>query len=139
MLPRVSNPVTARAPLHTRTAIGLALALACLGAWACKSSPASHDGADPVTPPTTAAHDDTATPPPADDTTAKACASDDDCDGGICEGEGCGEVLGTCVPRERMCTRDAQLYCGCDGVDFRASGRCPNRRYAHRGPCATEG
>ena len=139
----VSNSVTVAA-ISTLTRISLAVALA--GAWACKASPTGNDGADSVPPPATAhdtavaAHsgDDTAVAPHAgDDAAARTCASDDDCDGGICEGEGCGDVLGTCVARDRMCTRDAQLYCGCDGVEFRASGRCPNRRYAHRGPCTT--
>lgn len=68
-------------------------------------------------------------------TPAGACASDADCGEGICEGQGCGDANGVCVPRERMCTRDAQIYCGCDGVEFRASGRCPGRRFAHRGAC----
>jgi hypothetical protein len=72
-------------------------------------------------------------PPPVP---ATACRSNADCpEGAICEGEGCGDdAPGTCVGM-RPCTRDLRQYCGCDGVTFGASGTCPGRRYAHRGPC----
>lgn len=68
---------------------------------------------------------------------AGGCLSDADCEGGgTCEGEGCdNDQLGTCGAPDRMCTRDAQMYCGCDGENFRGSGSCPGRRYAHRGEC----
>ncbi len=64
-----------------------------------------------------------------------ACNSDADCDGGVCEGEGCGDMAGRCMPADRMCTRDARPYCDCDGVTFRGSGTCPGKRFAHTGPC----
>lgn len=67
----------------------------------------------------------------------QSCTAASDCASGVCEGEGCGDVPGTCAAAERMCTRDAQLYCGCDGVEFRASGQCPGRRFAHRGACGS--
>ncbi len=63
------------------------------------------------------------------------CADGADCQSGICEGEGCGDTLGTCAPRNRACTRDLRAYCGCDGQTFRGSGSCPLRRFAHRGEC----
>lgn len=68
-----------------------------------------------------------------------SCRSDADClDGGVCEGQGCGDTEpGTCAPRSRMCTRDSRPYCGCDGQTFRASGSCPGRRYAHAGECSS--
>ncbi len=79
-----------------------------------------------------AADDGTPAAPPADE----GCQSDADCDGGVCEGEGCGpDQPGTCMPTDRMCTRDAALYCGCDGAEFRSSGSCPGQRYANRGAC----
>ena len=67
---------------------------------------------------------------------SEGCTDDSDCDGGICEGEGCGPGEGTCVPRDRMCTRDLRPYCGCDGQTFRSSGSCPGKRFAHRGECS---
>ncbi|MCB9715816.1 MAG: hypothetical protein H6712_18255 [Myxococcales bacterium] len=68
---------------------------------------------------------------------AGGCLSDADCgDGRVCEGLGCtDDQPGTCAPSERMCTRDSQAYCGCDGQTFRASGSCPGRRYAAKAPC----
>jgi hypothetical protein len=71
---------------------------------------------------------------------AVTCLSDADCDGGVCEGQGCdGDEPGTCAPKSRMCTRDSRAYCGCDGQTFRASGSCPGRRYAAEGECGTAG
>jgi hypothetical protein len=67
--------------------------------------------------------------------TGANCAAAADCASGICEGEGCGEVLGRCVPRERPCTSDLRPYCGCDGQTFRSSGSCPGRRFVRRGAC----
>ncbi len=68
------------------------------------------------------------------------CLSDADCDGGVCEGQGCGDdEPGTCKPKSRMCTRDSRAYCGCDGQTFRGSGSCPGRRYAAQGECGTAG
>lgn len=96
------------------------------------STPAANDSAVAPTP----------TPTPADDeglpTKGASCLADTDCDeGGICEGEGCGdETPGTCVyPAARSCTRDSRVYCGCDGETFRSSGSCPGRRYASKGEC----
>ena len=70
-----------------------------------------------------------------DNLAAVSCSTNAECGEGVCEGEGCGEMLGKCAPKERMCTRDLQTYCGCDDVEFRASGSCPNARFAHRGQC----
>lgn len=73
----------------------------------------------------------TTTPP------TTACLSDADCGDGVCEGQGCGaDQPGTCVAKNRMCTRDSRPYCGCDGQTFRGSGTCPGRRYAHEGECS---
>ena len=66
----------------------------------------------------------------------KACTTSEDCgDGMVCEGEGCGEGQGVCAAKDRMCTRDLQTYCGCDGVEFQSSGSCPGQRYSVRGAC----
>lgn len=70
-------------------------------------------------------------------TPPSGCLSDADCTDGVCEGQGCSDTEpGTCMPADRMCTRDSALYCGCDGQPFRASGSCPGRRYASKGECA---
>jgi hypothetical protein len=65
------------------------------------------------------------------------CNTHDACASGICEGVGCGELEGRCVPVSdvRECTDDFVSYCGCDGVTFGASGSCPDQRYAHVGEC----
>ena len=66
----------------------------------------------------------------------KACTTSEECgDGMVCEGEGCGEGQGICFSKDRMCTRDLQTYCGCDGVEFQSSGSCPGQRYSARGAC----
>lgn len=67
-----------------------------------------------------------------------SCSSGDECMSGICEGMGCGPRQGRCMPKERACTRDLRVYCGCDGQEFRASGRCPGRTFLHPGPCQVE-
>jgi hypothetical protein len=64
-----------------------------------------------------------------------ACSTAADCAGGVCEGEGCGPEEGRCASKQRMCTRDLQTYCGCDGKEFRGSGSCPNGRFKKRGLC----
>jgi hypothetical protein len=64
-----------------------------------------------------------------------ACNSGKECASGICDGEGCGEVRGTCKSKERICTEDLVEYCGCDGKSFRSSGSCPGARFSKRGPC----
>jgi len=64
------------------------------------------------------------------------CDRDADCgEGMVCEGVGCEPGEGRCVAKDRICTRDLAQYCGCDGQLFQASGTCPGRRYAYRGPC----
>jgi hypothetical protein len=66
-----------------------------------------------------------------------ACLTHADCASGICEGLGCTDQQpGTCAPRLRACTRDLRIYCGCDGVVFKASGSCPGRRYQRREACS---
>ncbi len=65
-----------------------------------------------------------------------ACNATADCAADmICEGQGCGDMEGRCVPKQRACTRDLRPYCGCDGVTFRASGSCPGARYRSQGAC----
>lgn len=65
------------------------------------------------------------------------CSTDADCgDDMRCEGMGCGEGEGVCVPNDRACTRDLRPYCGCDGETFKSSGSCPGKRFAYRGECA---
>jgi hypothetical protein len=87
--------------------------------------PAADGGATP--------DDGGATTPP----TTTTCLRDADCGDGVCEGQGCGDAEpGTCVAKNRMCTRDSRPYCGCDGQTFRASGTCPGRRYASEGECS---
>ena len=79
-----------------------------------------------------AADDGSATPKPA----GEPCLAAGECESGVCEGEGCGDDQpGTCADAERMCTRDLQQYCGCDGETFGASGSCPGARYSQKGPC----
>lgn len=97
------------------------------------ASPTTATQAEPA-PGTPSAPDD---PTPIEAASAQPCSTNADCGDGVCEGEGCGDVLGRCMPAGRMCTRDAQAYCGCDGVTFRGSGNCPNQRFAHRGECKT--
>ena len=64
------------------------------------------------------------------------CLSGDDCRSGICEGRGCGPKRpGKCMAKDRQCTADAIPYCGCDHQAFRASSKCPNRRYRNEGAC----
>lgn len=55
----------------------------------------------------------------------------------ICQGTaGCGgEVEWRCAPPERECVADTQVFCDCEGQDFRASMFCPARPYRHRGSC----
>jgi hypothetical protein len=65
------------------------------------------------------------------------CLRADQCASGICEGGGCtDDAPGSCVPKDRMCTRDARSYCGCDGKTFVGSGSCPGQRYQAREACA---
>jgi hypothetical protein len=104
--------------------LGLALGLS-----SCKGSAPVQDADAGGAAPAPASDD--ATEPAA----ASGCSDDSDCDGGVCEGEGCGPGEGVCQPRDRMCTRDLQPYCGCDGQTFRNSGSCPGARFAHRGEC----
>lgn len=63
------------------------------------------------------------------------CNTNDDCASGICEGLGCGELEGTCAPRERTCTEDEVPYCTCDGTTVYGSSGCPEVRYASEGEC----
>jgi len=65
----------------------------------------------------------------------QSCSSPADCASGVCEGQGCGENMGTCVSSQRMCTTDLVPYCGCDGKSFFASSGCPGRLFERRGEC----
>lgn len=65
------------------------------------------------------------------------CTDGRQCRSGQCVGEG----LEGCSPSAQgvcgvaPCTRDLQIYCGCNNVEFKTSGSCPNRQFAYRGPC----
>ncbi len=66
-------------------------------------------------------------------------------DGRQCRSGGCvGEGLEGCSPGAQgvcgtaACTRDLAPYCSCNNTEFRASGTCPNRQFAYRGPCEGE-
>ncbi|HKE17647.1 MAG TPA: hypothetical protein VKB80_22385 [Kofleriaceae bacterium] len=64
------------------------------------------------------------------------CERGEQCASGVCEGLGCdADHKGTCMARNRSCTRDLRSYCGCDGKVFQASGSCPGRRFSARGAC----
>jgi hypothetical protein len=65
----------------------------------------------------------------------ESCGGGAECASGICEGQGCGPNAGRCAPKDRMCTFDLATYCGCDGLEFQASGSCPGRLYQKRGRC----
>ena len=65
------------------------------------------------------------------------CLMPEDCSSGVCEGLGCDDTQpGKCMPKDRMCTRDARSYCGCDGKTFVGSGSCPGQRYQAATACA---
>jgi len=67
------------------------------------------------------------------------CTEPGQCASGVCEGQGCGaDAAGTCVPAQRICTKDRRAYCGCDGSTFLASGTCAGRRYASKGDCPSK-
>ena len=67
----------------------------------------------------------------------QACNTNADCDSGICEGPGCGDLEGRCVPNvgTRACTDDFRQYCSCEGETFSGSGSCPDRRYSRMEAC----
>lgn len=68
----------------------------------------------------------------------RGCRSNRDCGRGhVCQGPpGCGEgIEWVCGPPERACVRDTQVFCDCEGEDFRASMFCPAQPYRHRGSC----
>ncbi|MEZ4426305.1 MAG: hypothetical protein R3A51_01290 [Nannocystaceae bacterium] len=87
--------------------------------------PASPDAKAPIAEPPAQARAD-----------GERCTTAADCQSGVCEGEGCEPDAGTCMPKQRMCTRDLRPYCGCDGQTFRASGSCPGRTFSARAPCS---
>jgi hypothetical protein len=119
-----------------------ALAILLFPAWACTVGPTSTDGANPspdATPP--AGHQPSAEQGGIVEQPnggAMACNTDADCKGGICEGQGCGDMEGRCAPKTgRTCTRDLRTYCGCDGQTFQGSGSCPGKRYSSPGECGS--
>ncbi|MFO7561517.1 MAG: hypothetical protein R6X02_02640 [Enhygromyxa sp.] len=65
------------------------------------------------------------------------CTDGRQCQSGQCVGEG----LEGCSPGDQgvcgqaACTRDLVTYCSCNNTEFQASGTCPNRQFAYRGPC----
>lgn len=117
----------------------LALALdaaSCTSSCASSSSSAPSDSSSPSAPkPADSSAESEVPPKPVAGAEGTPCTSAADCASGVCEGEGCGSNEGRCAPEDRMCTRDLQAYCGCDGETFRASGSCPGRRFEHRGAC----
>ncbi len=96
------------------------------------AEPASPAEVTPPAPPTETASGPAAAGQP----DGAACQAADECASGVCEGQGCdANQPGTCMARQRACTRDLRAYCGCDGVTFKTSGSCPGRRYQARGAC----
>lgn len=69
-----------------------------------------------------------------------ACSTESPCASGLCEHAGpagC-EVTESWSCREGVaCTDDEVEWCGCDDATFSASSTCPDRPYAHEGPCDT--
>jgi hypothetical protein len=67
----------------------------------------------------------------------EACTDGRQCVSGSCVGEGlegCSRAAqGVCG--QAACTKDLATYCGCNNIEFQASGSCPNRQFAYRGPC----
>jgi hypothetical protein len=65
------------------------------------------------------------------------CTDGRQCRSGQCLGEGLegctNGAQGVCG--QTKCTTDEATYCGCNNTEFRASGTCPNRQFAYRGPC----
>ncbi|MBI4700160.1 MAG: hypothetical protein HY744_03160 [Deltaproteobacteria bacterium] len=70
--------------------------------------------------------------PAAERGAGEPCHATAECASGYCAG-GCEDAR--CAPPPQLCTRDLRAYCGCDGRTFHASGSCPGRPYARRGPC----
>jgi hypothetical protein len=68
-----------------------------------------------------------------------ACTSTRECAAGeACRGApGCTSPWACGAPRE--CGTERVAYCDCDGVTFHAQSGCPNRTYAHVGPCDDPG
>lgn len=68
------------------------------------------------------------------------CTDGRQCVSGSCVGEG----LEGCSRGDQgvcglaSCTMDLASYCGCNNVEFQASGSCPNRQFAYRGPCEAD-
>ena len=67
----------------------------------------------------------------------EACTDGRQCRSGQCLGEGLegcsSSAQGVCGRAD--CTRDAMTYCSCNNTEFVASGSCPGRQFAYRGPC----
>jgi hypothetical protein len=64
-----------------------------------------------------------------------ACNTSSECQSGLCEGPGCGNLEGVCQP-QRSCPPVVTTFCGCDGKTFDGGHpACPGARYAHEGAC----
>jgi hypothetical protein len=67
----------------------------------------------------------------------ESCTDSQQCRSGQCVGEGlegCSSgAQGVCGAT--ACTKDLAPYCSCNNSEFRASGSCPGRQFAYRGPC----
>ena len=69
-----------------------------------------------------------------------ACVRSSECGVGMaCRGApGCTSPWACGAPRAE-CGPDTVSYCDCDGITFHAQAGCPNRAYAHTGPCEDPG
>jgi hypothetical protein len=79
-----------------------------------------------------------AAPPPVSARLApgQACFDGSECESGVCEGEGCGtNQPGVCIGPGRVCKGPVELFCACDGENFRAPRDCPGQSFAKRGSC----
>lgn len=72
--------------------------------------------------------------------TGPACTRTSECTSGLaCRGApGCTTEWACGAPREG-CGPEHVAYCNCDGVTFHALAGCPDRTYAHVGPCEDPG
>jgi hypothetical protein len=65
------------------------------------------------------------------------CSDGRQCRSGQCMGEGlegCSNgAQGVCGVAD--CTADLAAYCSCNNTPMNASGSCPDRQFAYRGPC----
>ncbi len=89
---------------------------------------------EPEPEPTLAVAEDVAAPE------GPSCVRTTECAAGLaCRGApGCGTAWACGAARE-ACGPEIVSYCDCDGVTFHAPAGCPERTYAHVGPCEEPG